>query len=378
MCGDGTNDVNALKIAECGIGLLEHSVETAVNEDEYTPKLGAASIAAPFVSKRSTISSCVDIIRFGRATLSSTIDIFKIMSLNCIITAYYESVLFIDNVKFGDLQMTVFSVFSMIAYMTISMAKPIRTLSKERPFDSQFNAYLVVSVLLQFIVHVIVFYYTRKFVFETGFKTLPFDNKITFTPSLMNTAFLIITSVQTSATFLANYRGLPFMTSFLENKALLWSIVASYVLIAIVLADVSPALNEALSIVEMTADFRTKLAILSVFDTVACVLCEKIALFLFTLPKKREANNLVSQETLDAIKDYKPHRDDELNEELHKFNFIEMMRQNYELQKQMLIRRAQSENEERLRKLNQRKGKLSLQERRIAKTIKEQQKKMKK
>ena len=104
----------------------------------------------------------------------------------------------------------------------------------------------------------------------------------------------------------------------------------------------------------------------------------KITLFIFTLPKKKEANFLVSQETLDAIKDYKPHNDDVLQDELHKFSFIDMLKENFKLQKEMAIKKAQNKTQEKLKELTNKKGKLSMQEKRMVKNIKEQQKRINK
>ena len=90
--------------------------------------LGDASIASPFTSHIGSVASCIDIIRQGRGSLVTTIEIFKIIALNCLVNAFVLSVctefcffficdrqraeyhsmqvLFLDGVKFGDQQMT--------------------------------------------------------------------------------------------------------------------------------------------------------------------------------------------------------------------------------------------------------------------------------
>lgn len=174
MCGDGTNDVGALKQCHVGVALLdgkpedlekiakaqkkkalqkqkesmentqkmmegylrklgydeekikeqmeqkkkdfEANFDKMVNSsglgadfmadlDDQVPiiKLGDASVAAPFTSKISSIMSVVNIIKQGRCTLVTTLQMFKILALNCLITAYSLSVLYLDGIKYGDL-----------------------------------------------------------------------------------------------------------------------------------------------------------------------------------------------------------------------------------------------------------------------------------
>ena len=115
MCGDGTNDVGALKQSAVGVALVSTSLvappppppkssgkaydrggtpaerqqrrleDRLAQELAATPtvKLGDASIAAAFTARSASVTSCVDIITQGRCTLVTTTQMFKILSLNC-------------------------------------------------------------------------------------------------------------------------------------------------------------------------------------------------------------------------------------------------------------------------------------------------------
>ena len=296
MCGDGTNDVGALKHAHVGVAILsslptttktskkDHNSSTPAHQalaakGDHKPlkkigkrpqssapdsdqsvnrggvarnhnqqlqdmlkeleeqeraaivKLGDASIAAPFTAKQASIVSINHIIKQGRCTLVTTLQMFKILALNALILAYSQSVLYLEGVKFSDGQATLQGMLLAACFLFISRSKPLKSLSKQRPLPNIFNLYTVFTVLLQFVVHfgcllylvnqamsVNPRYYENILKFLTIFKSqiifffffrnpdeFP-DLEKEFEPNLLNSTVYMISMTLQLATFAINYR----------------------------------------------------------------------------------------------------------------------------------------------------------------------------
>lgn len=121
-----------VKAQKAAAGLADKLTATMMEQelDETEPpriKLGDASVAAPFTSKLANVIAIPNIIRQGRCTLVATIQMYKILALNCLISAYSLSVLYLEGIKFGDGQVTISGMLMSVCFLSISRAKVGKT-----------------------------------------------------------------------------------------------------------------------------------------------------------------------------------------------------------------------------------------------------------
>ncbi|XP_068620911.1 endoplasmic reticulum transmembrane helix translocase [Battus philenor] len=335
MCGDGTNDVGALKHADVGVAILanaperlrekpreernpdldlprrvtgtradpraEARAEAAARlrramkklEEEDQPqlvRLGDASVAAPFTSRLSSILCICHIIKQGRCTLVTTLQMFKILALNALILAYSQSVLYLDGIKFSDTQATLQSLLLASCFLFISRSKPLKLLSKERPLPNIFNMYTIMTVLTQFAVHFLCLVYLVQEATERSpardaklklDMDLAEDEEREFAPDLLNSTVYIISMALQISTFAINYRGEPFMEGLRDNKPLLYSIVLSGGAVLALAAGLIPDLSNMFEIVYFPPDYRVILVQVLIADMVFAYLVDRICLWLF-------------------------------------------------------------------------------------------------
>ncbi|XP_027098652.1 probable manganese-transporting ATPase PDR2 [Coffea arabica] len=355
MCGDGTNDVGALKQAHVGVALLnaiaptqsekssneasakgesakpakarkikpavengegsskskpisksESSSNQAVNRhltaaemqkqklkklmDELNEdsdgrsapivKLGDASMASPFTAKHASVAPTTDIIRQGRSTLVTTLQMFKILGLNCLATAYVLSVMYLDGVKLGDVQATISGVFTAAFFLFISHARPLPTLSAERPHPNIFCAYVFLSLMGQFVIHL---FFLMSSVKEAE-KYMPdecIEPDSDFHPNLVNTVSYMVSMMLQVATFAVNYMGHPFNQSIPENKPFRYALVAAVGFFTVITSDLFRNLNDWLKLVPLPTGLRNKLLIWAALMFLVCYSWERLLRWAF-------------------------------------------------------------------------------------------------
>ncbi|KAK8945412.1 putative cation-transporting ATPase [Platanthera guangdongensis] len=335
MCGDGTNDVGALKQAHVGIALLNAMPPTqtgdaassssssdnkAIKQKSNPPnaaesssksmppnrhlsaaenrrlrlkkmmdemnekgdgrsapivKLGDASMASPFTAKHASISPTLDIIRQGRSTLVTTLQMFKILGLNCLATAYVLSVMYLDGVKLGDMQATISGIFTAIFFLVISHARPLQTLSPDRPHPNIFCAYVFLSLLGQFAMHLV---FLISSVNEAA-KHMPeecIEPDSDFHPNLVNTVSYMVNMMIQVATFAVNYIGRPFNQGISENRPFRYALFAALAFFVAITSDVFRDLNDWLKLVPLPEGMGVKLLLWAALMFSGCYGWEKL------------------------------------------------------------------------------------------------------
>lgn len=253
--------------------------------DDQPPlvKLGDASIASPFTSRRMTIDSCASIIRQGRCTLATTLQMYQILALNCLISAYSLSVLYLQGVMLGDKQMTVTGLVLAVASFMVSRSKPLKKLSPQRPASSVFAPSMFLSLLGQFAVHVAALIMCMRYVqpYMEGVEKPELDAD--FAPSLINTAVFLLTIAQQVSVYVLNYKGRPYMQGIRDNRPFMNSLLVAFIMLVVCTAEISPELNEFMELVPWPSpELQLQIAGVIAFDLIGSFFADRAMSFIFS------------------------------------------------------------------------------------------------
>jgi cation-transporting ATPase 13A1 len=284
MCGDGTNDVGALKRASVGISIVSapevesrqrnatenlklakqdkamsktkvtesmRELRDAQDQLEYV-ELGDASVAAPFTSRQVSIKCCKDVIQQGRCTLVSMLGIYKILGVNCLVNAMVLSKLFLHGAKQGERQLTILGMAVAALFYFVTRAEPLPTLSHIRPPSSILCAEALLSIVGQFVVH------TAAILVATD-AALAFADSYdpslmpdgSFNPNALNSCTFLLMGLASVNTFAVNYRGRPFMADLRSNRLLYRTLQVCYAVLFACAFEVFPPMNDLLQLASL-------------------------------------------------------------------------------------------------------------------------------
>ena len=288
MCGDGSNDVGALKRAIIGVAVLNiEETETQKKEpfnflsfdDESTIKNGDVTAAAPFTSKSGSIKCVKNIFIQGRCTLVTNFQMYKILALNCLMTAYSESVLALKGIKFSDYQATIMGFVVSIFFLMLSRAKPLNKVNSNKPPLTIFTLPAIISIIGQAVVDlgamILILYLTEQIDPLSIGQEKSLDEK--FTPTLINSIMFLFQLLNQTITFVVNYQGEPFMENLSTNGAMKKLLIGIAVFSCIFIFDLYPQLNENLELIPLPEDtiYRWSLICIILINFALCYLLEK-------------------------------------------------------------------------------------------------------
>jgi cation-transporting ATPase 13A1 len=180
------------------------------------------------------------------------LQIYKILGVNCLVNATVLSKLFLHGVKNGDRQLTILGIGVAALFFFVTRGKPLRTLSVTRPPASVLCAQALLSIALQFLVHMSAILLSAQAALAF---VDPYDPSMIpdgpFNPNTLNSCTFLISAIATVNTFAINYRGEPFMESLWQNKVLLRSLQVCYLVLFGCALEVFPPLNDLLQLTEM-------------------------------------------------------------------------------------------------------------------------------
>jgi cation-transporting ATPase 13A1 len=229
------------------------------------------------------------------------IQIFKILALNCLCSAYMMSALYLRGLKQGDYQMTAAGLVNAGLFFFLSQSKPMSAIAPYSPPATVFSKSVLVSIIGQFFVHLgsllialrLSDYYMdvqlntthddsgNSTSFSVNISPSQFHRRYqipdqAFHPNLMNSTVYILSVAIQTANFVVNYRGEPFTQNLANNPMLFWSIKIIYGTIALVLSGVFDPLNDLLQLDKFPClEYQYLLALIVVLDFGSCWLIEK-------------------------------------------------------------------------------------------------------
>ncbi|CDW53226.1 cation transporting ATPase 13A3 [Trichuris trichiura] len=271
MCGDGANDCGALKAAHAGISLSESE----------------ASIASPFTSKKPNIECVIDVIREGRAALTTSFGVFKYMAGYSLTQFLSVCLLYWLGTNMADFQfllidaalITMFSLFfgrTEASEVLAPKPPPVRILS----VSSVASLFLQLLLMLAFQVTIFIYVTTQPWFVPHTYSLMG-----EVYPSYRASCVFMISIFQYITLVVVYSKSHPHRKTMMHNKLFFASIVVGTIL-CVVITVAPPDFAVELLVLKVPVDFKFRLFILLMagVNFVACILTENFIVDLL-IPK---------------------------------------------------------------------------------------------
>ena len=178
--------------------------------------------------------------------------------------------------------MTSMGMLMSVSFMSVSRSKPLDRLSAVKPLTSIFHPSLFISLLGQFSIHLATMFIAVRAAKEHLPPDYEADLDGEFKPGILNSVVFLVSNVQQVTVFVVNLQGRPFMTGLTENRPLLWSLVATFILTFMFASESVPSLNKYFQLVSFPSDaFRDWILKILIFDVFATFFLDRLMKFIF-------------------------------------------------------------------------------------------------
>lgn len=178
--------------------------------------------------------------------------------------------------------MTAMGMLMTVSFTTVSRSKPLDKLSSVKPLTSIFHPSIFISLLSQFAVHFAI----MMLAVRSAKAHLPPDYEPDldgeFHPGILNSVVFLVSNVQQVTVFVVNLQGRPFMTGLTENRPLLWSLLATFILTFMFASESVPSLNKYFQLVAFPSDeFRDSILKLLAADVFLTFIVDRAMKLIF-------------------------------------------------------------------------------------------------
>ncbi|XP_028855736.1 probable cation-transporting ATPase 13A3 isoform X2 [Denticeps clupeoides] len=283
MCGDGANDCGALKRAHGGISLSELE----------------ASVASPFTSRTPNISCVTNLIREGRAALTTSFCVFKFMALYSIIQYISVTLLYSILSNLGDFQFLFIDMaIILLIVFTMSLNPAWKELVPRRPPSGLISVQLLFSVLTQILICLGFQIFAFLWVGQQGWCPNWISNSSSYQPhqksncsnisvshnseeqddhnikNYENTTLFFVSSFQYLIVAIVFSKGKPFRQPSYKNCPFVLSAISLYVFLLLIMFYPIRAIDEFLEIVSTPDEWRYYMLVIILLNAVVSVLVE--------------------------------------------------------------------------------------------------------